>query len=70
MTIGTLVTETETDLSWCMFPGQTGVIVRSADEDMGLPGCGRFWLVCFGQGPAQEDMIFLDEDLQVLREAA
>jgi hypothetical protein len=66
MNIGTVVTETETDLSWCMFPGQTGVIVRSADEDMGLPGCGRFWTVCFGQ----ELMVFLDEDLQVLRPAS
>jgi len=62
MTIGTLVTETETDLQWCMFPGQTGVIVGSADEEMGLPECGRFWTVCFGQ----ELGIFLDTDLEVL----
>jgi hypothetical protein len=66
MTIGTLVTEAETDLEWCMFPGQTGVIVRSADEEMGLPGCERFWTVCFGQ----ELGVFLDEDLQVLREVS
>jgi len=66
MTIGTLVAETETDLSWCMFPGQTGVVVRSADDDMDLPDCERFWLVRFGQ----ETAIFLDSDLQVLREVA
>ena len=62
MTIGILVTEVETDLEWCMFPGQTGVIVGNADEEMGLPGCGRFWTVCFGQ----ELAVFFDDDLQVL----
>jgi len=64
MTIGTLVTEAETDLSWCMFPGQTGVIVGNADAEMGLPELERFWTVCFGQ----ELAVFLDDDLQVLRE--
>ena len=47
--VGSVVTESETDLAWCMFPGQTGVVVGSADEEMELPGCGRFWTVCFGQ---------------------
>ena len=69
MTIGTLVTETETDLSWCMFPGQTGVVLQRADKEMGFspgePGFGRFWTVCFDQ----ELMVFIDEDLQVLRAA-
>ena len=69
MTIGTLVTEIETDLSWCMFPGQTGVVVQRADKEMGFSpgesGFGRFWMVCFDQ----ELMVFIDEDLQVLRAA-
>ena len=60
--VGSVVTESETDLGWCMFPGQTGVIVGSADEEMDLPGCGRFWTVCFGE----ELGIFLDDDLEVI----
>jgi len=62
MRIGTLVTEAEIDPTWIMFPGETGVIIASADEEMKMPGCGRFWTVQFGG----EDMVFLDEDLVVV----
>ena len=62
MSIGTLVTEAETDATWQMYPGKTGEIVACADEEMGLPGCGRFWMVRFGS----ENMIFLDADLVVV----
>tara|TARA_Y100000310_G_scaffold289941_1_gene316742 strand:- start:2352 stop:2546 length:195 start_codon:yes stop_codon:yes gene_type:complete len=61
--VGSVVTEAETDLAWCMFPGQTGVIVGSADKEMDLPSCGRFWTVCFGE----ELGVFLDEDLEVIK---
>jgi len=67
--VGTLVAEAETDLSWCTYPGQTGVIVSRADREMGFSpgeaGFGRFWMVCFGE----ELMVFMDEDLKVLRAA-
>ena len=46
-----------------MFHGQTGVVVASADEEMDLPGCGRFWTVCFGE----ELGVFIDDDLEVIR---
>ena len=62
MTIGTLVTEAEIDPNWQMYPGATGEIVARADEEMGLPGCGRFWMVRFDG----EDMVFLDVDLVVV----
>jgi hypothetical protein len=62
MSIGTLVTEAETDAAWQMYPGETGEIVARADEEMGLPGCGRFWMVRFGS----ENMVFLDVDLVVV----
>jgi hypothetical protein len=62
MTIGTLVTETEIDPNWQMYPGETGEIVACADEEMGLPGCGRFWMVRIGG----EEIIFLDADLKVV----
>jgi hypothetical protein len=67
MTIGTLVRETETDPNWQMHPGVDGVVVACADEEMGLPGCGRFWMVRFvDESGAFEDSIFLDTDLMVV----
>ena len=71
MTIGSLVTEAETDPNWQMYPGETGEIIASADEEMGLPGCGRFWTVCFGPGSGSSaadssTMVFLDTDLVVV----
>ncbi len=61
--VGTQVREAETDPNWQMYPGETGEIVRRADEEMGLPGCGRFWMVYIGG----EEMVFLDTDLVVVR---
>ena len=67
MTIGSLVRETETDPNWQMHPGVNGVVVARADEEMGLPGCGRFWMVRFvDESGAFEDSIFLDTDLIVV----
>ena len=60
--IGTQVREAEVDPIWQMHPGETGEVVARADEEMGLPGCERFWTVRFADG----DMIFLDEDLVVV----
>ena len=48
MEIGTLVREAEQDPMWQMFPGETGEIIASADNEMEMPGCGRFWTVLFG----------------------
>jgi len=64
--VGSVVAETETDLSWCTYPGQTGVVVHRADKEMGFSpgeaGFGRFWMVCFGE----ELMVFMDTDLVVV----
>ena len=60
--VGSVVRESETDPAWQTCPGETGVVVASADEEMGLPGCGRFWMVRIGG----EEIIFLDADLKVV----
>ena len=63
--IGTQVRESETDPNWQMYPGETGVVVARADEEMGFSpgegGFGRHWMVHIGG----EDMVFLDTDLAV-----
>ncbi len=65
--VGTLVTEAEKDPNWQMYPGETGEIVRRADEEMGFRpgegGFGRHWMVRIGG----EDMVFLDTDLAVVK---
>ena len=66
--IGNVVIESEQDADWQMYPGETGVVLRRADEEMDLPGCGRFWMVRFvEESGAFEDSIFLDTDLEVVR---
>ena len=60
--IGAQVREAGTDPTWQMHPGETGEIVRRADDEMGLPGCGRFWVVRFSGA----EMVFLDTDLVVV----
>ena len=61
--VGSMVTEAETDPTWQMYPGETGVVVRRADEEMGFSpgegGFGRHWMVRIGD----EEMVFLDTDL-------
>jgi len=63
--VGTQVREAEIDPNWQMYPGETGEIIRRADEEMGFSpgqgGFGRFWMVRIGG----EEMVFLDTDLAV-----
>ena len=61
MKIGDLVREAETDEEWQFVGDQVGVIVSSADDEMKMPGCGRFWNVLFGAGI----MSFIDDDLEL-----
>ncbi len=66
--IGTQVRESETDPNWQMYPGETGVVVARADEEMGFSpgeaGFGRFWMVRFVDDAGTfEDGVFMDTDL-------
>ena len=46
--IGSQVRETETDPNWQMNPGETGVVIARADDEMGVTptsiDAGRFWI--------------------------
>jgi hypothetical protein len=61
--IGNVVRESEQDADWQMYPGETGVVLRRADEEMDLPGCGRFWMVRWSDG----EFVMLDTELEVVR---
>lgn len=61
--VGTQVRETETDPEWKMTgPGEVGTVIARADDEMGLPGHGRFWMVRWSFG----DFIQLDTEIEVI----
>jgi hypothetical protein len=66
MMIGSLVREIETDPEWILHPGEVGVIIRPADEDMGLnikpEMISRHWEILWSDGLE----IVLDTDLEVV----
>ena len=61
--IGNVVRESEQNPDWQIYPGETGVVVRRADEEMDLPGCGRCWMVRWSDG----EFVMLDTELEVVR---
>jgi hypothetical protein len=65
--IGSVVTETEIDPNWQMYPGESGVIVARADKEMGFSpgegGFGRFWMVRWSDG----DFVQQDTELMVVK---
>lgn len=69
MRVGDLVRETETDPEWVLYGGTLGLILRSADEDMGLPGMvpTRTWWVTWGNGDTH--MMSID-DIEVVQNAS
>ena len=52
MKVGDLVRETEADPEWVLYGGTLGLILRSADVDMGLPDMKdtHHWWVAWGNG--------------------
>ena len=68
MKVGDLVRETETDPAWILYRGTLGLILRSADEDMGLcevEGTHHWW-VSWGTG--ETHMMCID-DIEVVQSA-
>ena len=61
--IGNVVRESEQNPDWQIYPGETGVVLRRADKEMALPGCGRFWMVRWSDG----EFVMLDTELEVVR---
>jgi len=68
MKVGDLVRETETDPDWILYSGTLGLILRSADEDMGLSGVvgTHHWWVSWGCGEIH--MMNID-DIEVVQSA-
>lgn len=66
--IGTQVRETEIDPDWQMNPGEIGIVVGRADDEMGVtptaPDAGRFWMVRWSDG----DFVQLDTEIEVVNE--
>ena len=61
--IGNVVRESEQNPDWQIYPGETGVVVRRADDEMDLAGCGRVWMVRWSDG----EFVMLDTELEVVR---
>ncbi len=69
MKVGDLVRETETDSDWILYAGTLGLILRSADTDMGLRDDGvstLHWWVTWGSGDTHMMSI---NDIEVVQSA-
>jgi len=64
--VGELVRESESDPEWVLYDGTLGLILRSADEDMGLENVVDtpfYWWVSWGNGAT--DMMSVN-DIEVV----
>lgn len=68
MRVGDLVREAETDPNSILYNGTLGLILRSADEDMGLSGVEgtHHWWVSWGSGEVHAMNI---DDIEVFQKA-
>jgi hypothetical protein len=69
--VGDLVREVERDPAWILYGDTPGVIIRAADDDMGLvarPAFGKIhhWLVSWGNGDFDVMNI---SDIEVIHES-
>ena len=70
MQVGDLVKAIVTDEAWRLYSDTVGVVIRPADDDMGLHRLdharGHHWLVAWGSG--QTHIVNID-DIEVVNES-
>ena len=68
MQVGDLVKEFVSDEAWRLYSDTVGVVIRPADDDMGLVSLDEIhhWLVAWGSGDVH---IMHIDDMEVLNES-
>jgi hypothetical protein len=66
MKVGNLVRQTKQDYDWILHPGKIGMIVRAANDALGLHlERTRYWEIMWPDGL----QVVLDDDLEVVDES-